>query len=67
MSTILSKKQEVVIRALPSVYGGSTLVSGTSILGDGRSVLILDTSTVLQRLEEIKESENENEDNQQIA
>ncbi len=61
------KKQEVVIRALPSVYGGSTLVSGTSILGDGRSVLILDTSTVLQRLEEIKESENENEDNQQIA
>ncbi len=43
-------EQELVIKALPSELVSSDLVSGASILGDGKVVLILNVPAVLSRL-----------------
>jgi two-component system chemotaxis sensor kinase CheA len=43
-------EQELVIKALDEALVSSELVSGASILGDGRVVLILSISDVVEKL-----------------
>ena len=43
-------KEELVIKALDDHLVATDLVSGASILGDGRVVLILNIATVIARL-----------------
>jgi two-component system chemotaxis sensor kinase CheA len=43
-------EQELVIKALDDSLIGSQMVSGASILGDGRVVLILSISDVVEKL-----------------
>jgi two-component system chemotaxis sensor kinase CheA len=43
-------EQELVIKALDETLVSSELVSGASILGDGRVVLILSISDVVEKL-----------------
>ncbi len=50
------RKQEIVIKPLPSIYGGSEILSGTSILGDGQSVLIVETNNIINVVTKTKES-----------
>jgi two-component system chemotaxis sensor kinase CheA len=46
----LAGEQELVIKALDDMLVSTELVSGASVLGDGRVVLILNISTVVERL-----------------
>jgi two-component system, chemotaxis family, sensor kinase CheA len=46
----LAGEQELVIKALDDMLISTELVSGASVLGDGRVVLILNISTVVERL-----------------
>jgi len=42
-------QQELVIKAVDAEYGGSELVAGASILGNGRVVLILDAPSIFKK------------------
>ena len=46
----LAGEQELVIKALDDLLVSTELVSGASVLGDGRVVLILNISTVVERV-----------------
>jgi two-component system, chemotaxis family, sensor kinase CheA len=46
----LAGEQELVIKALDDMLVSTELVSGASVLGDGRVVLILNISTVVEKL-----------------
>jgi two-component system chemotaxis sensor kinase CheA len=46
----LAGEQELVIKALDDMLISTELVSGASVLGDGRVVLILNISTVVERV-----------------
>jgi len=46
----LAGEQELVIKALDDILISTELVSGASVLGDGRVVLILNISTVVERV-----------------
>jgi two-component system chemotaxis sensor kinase CheA len=46
----LAGEQELVIKALDDMLVSTELVSGASVLGDGRVVLILNISTVVERV-----------------
>lgn len=50
----LANQQELVIKALDADYTRSDLVSGASILGSGRVVLILDVLAVFRKATEIE-------------
>ncbi len=45
-------QQEIVIKAVQDQYAGSGLITGASILGDGRVVLILDAPAVVRKAAE---------------
>lgn len=42
-------QQEIVIKAVSEEYAGSGLITGASILGDGRVVLILDSAAIVRK------------------
>lgn len=41
------RQEEIVVKALPEYLSSSSVVSGASILGDGRAILILDMSKII--------------------
>ncbi len=44
------RKEQILIKPLPSTLAGIPFVSGASILGDGRAILILDPRQLAQAL-----------------
>lgn len=44
------RNQEIVIKTLPSIYSEEKILSGASILGDGRAVLVLNTETIFSQI-----------------
>ena len=44
----LLEQQELVVKSLDQIVGGSNGISGASILGDGRVVLILDVASLIR-------------------
>ncbi|MEE8046338.1 MAG: chemotaxis protein CheA, partial [Dehalococcoidia bacterium] len=64
----LDEPQEIVVKSLGEYVGGARGVSGASILGDGRVVLIMDIPTLIsgvgirsRKIDESEEIEQENE------
>jgi chemotaxis protein histidine kinase CheA len=55
----LEGEEELVIKALDDQTIATDLVSGASILGDGRVVLVLNLAAVVDRYSKIKPGEGE--------
>jgi two-component system chemotaxis sensor kinase CheA len=58
-------QQEIVVKSLDQFIGGVNGLSGASILGDGRVVLILDVNSLVKST--IAESQNDKEDKEQTC
>ncbi len=42
----VDRNQEILVKPLPEQYSDNTLLGGASILGDGRTILIIDTNQI---------------------